>query len=188
MRSGAMGYLLKVCIPFLISFIGLWKPMRSDSASKLRKRRVMRRKDARRLMEEAAALLGDIQPTTVEQAEVEDGTSVYLLDGAPLLARAAGVLFPTLMCPCLDRLPAVVVDMGAVPHVCNGADVMAPGIVEAEGDFEEDGLVVVRDVRHGKALAVGRALVSSEEVRASRRGKAVRNLHHVGDKLWRAYR
>ncbi|MCW3992590.1 MAG: DUF1947 domain-containing protein [Candidatus Bathyarchaeota archaeon] len=147
----------------------------------------MRRKDARRLIEEASALLGAVRPDRVEEAELEDGFSVYLLDGVPLLARAGGALFPTLMCPCLARLPAVVVDMGAVPYVCNGADVMAPGVVEVRGDFEEGGLVVVRDVRHGKALAVGGALTSSAEMRAEGRGKVIRNMHYVGDKLWRAY-
>jgi len=160
--------------------------MRIDSALKLRKRRVMRRKDARRLMEEAATLLGDTRHAKVEQAQLEEGISVYLLDGAALLARSGGILFPTLMCPCLERLPAVIVDMGAIPHVCKGADVMAPGVVEVRGDFAEGGLVVVRDVRHGKALAVGRALKSSEEIRVADKGRIIENLHHVGDRLWKA--
>ncbi|MFQ6052853.1 MAG: PUA domain-containing protein [Candidatus Bathyarchaeia archaeon] len=160
--------------------------MNLDSAPRLRKLRVLRRRDARRLVEEAAPLLGDAVPATVQQAELDDGTVIYLLDGAPLLARAGGVLFPTLTSPCLEGLPSVVVDMGAVPYVCNGADVMAPGIVEVRGDFEEGGLVVVRDVRHGKALSVGTALTSSDEMRAAEGGKVVRNLHYVGDRLWRA--
>lgn len=155
--------------------------------SKLRKRHVMRRKDARRLIEEASALLGAVHPHRVEEAELENGLSVYFIDGVPMLARAGGALFPTLMCPCLVRLPAVVVDMGAVPHVCNGADVMAPGVVEVRGDFEEEGLVVVRDVRHGKALAVGGALTSSAEMRSEEKGRVIRNIHYVGDKLWQAY-
>lgn len=159
--------------------------MGSDSSPKLRKRRVMRRKDARGLMEEAADLLGGIEPATFERAEL-DGTRVYLLDGAALLARAEGVLFPTLICPGLKRLPAVVVDMGAVPYVCNGADVMAPGVVDVRGDFQEGDLVVVRDMRHRKALAVGRALKSSKWISVANKGKVVENLHYVGDKLWKA--
>jgi len=148
---------------------------------------MMRRKNARTLVGEAAALLAGINPRMVEQAELEDGTIVYLIDGAVLLARAGGVLFPTMMCPCVEGLPSVVVDMGAVPYVCNGADVMAPGVVDVRGDFQDGSLVVVRDVQHGKALAVGLAQVSSGEMKASERGKMVRNLHYVGDNLWRAY-
>ena len=162
--------------------------MGSDSKAKLRKRRVMRRKDARALVEEASALLICVYPATVEKAELEIGTSVYLIDGVALLARVGGVLFPTLKCPCLERLPTVVVDMGAVPYVCNGADVMAPGIVEVRGDFQEGGLVIVRDVKHGKSLAVGKAKISSKEMTTSKKGKVINNLHHVGDKLWRAYK
>ncbi len=159
--------------------------MGTDSASRLHKRRVMRRKDARRLLEEAAILLGGAQPATVEQAEF-DGTIVYVLDGAAHLVRAGSILFPTLTCPHLGGLSSVVVDMGAIPHVCNGADVMAPGVVEVRGDFEEGDLVVVRDERHGKALAVGRALKSSEGISLTDKGKVVENLHYVGDKLWKA--
>lgn len=155
--------------------------------SKPRKRHVMRWKDARALIEEAATLLAGVSLGSVEQAELEDGTLIYIIDGTAVLVRAEDVLFPTLKSPCLERLPAVVVDMGAVPYVCNGADVMAPGVVEVQGDFKEDELVVVRDVRHRKALAVGTAQSSSNEMRASERGKVVKNLHHVGDKLWQAY-
>ena len=162
--------------------------MGSDSKAKLRKRRVMRRKDAKALVEEAAALLVDVHTATVEQAELEDGISVYLIDGVPLLARVRGVLFPTLKSPFLERLPTAVVDMGAVPYVCNGADVMAPGIVEVRGDFQKGGLVIVRDVQHGKSLAIGKAKISSKEMTTSKKGKVIENLHYVGDKLWRAYK
>jgi PUA domain protein len=44
--------------------------------------------------------------------------------------------------------------------------------------------VAVVDERHGKVLAVGEALVPGGEM-VGRRGKAVRNLHHVGDRSWR---
>lgn len=161
--------------------------MGSDSKAKLRKRRVMRRKNARALVEEAAALLVGVHPSMVEQAELEDGTSVYLIDGVAMLARVGGVLFPTLKSPSLERLPAVVVDMGAVPYVCNGADVMAPGIVEVRGDFQKGSLVIVKDVEHGKSLAIGKAKISSKEMTTSKKGKVIKNLHYVGDKLWRAY-
>lgn len=160
--------------------------MIKNPGPKLSKRRVLRRRDARRLMEDARALLGSVESNTVEQAQVEDGTTVYLLDGAVQLARREDTLFPTLNSPHLVELPSVVVDMGAIPYVCNGADVMAPGIKEVGGDFEEGGLVVVRDIEHGKALVIGKAIVSSEEMKEMKKGKAVKNLHHVGDKLWKA--
>jgi len=160
--------------------------MKRDSGLKLKKKRAMKRKDAKRLGEEAKDVLGTVDSKSFMQAEVEDGTTVYLLDGEALLARREGTLFPTLIHPALDELPSIVVDMGAIPYVCNGADVMAPGIVEVRGGFSEGEFVVIRDVTHGKALSVGVSLVSSEEMREMRKGKAIRNLHHVGDKIWQA--
>jgi len=155
-----------------------------ESENRVRKRRALRRKDAGALLEEASGLVGEVKASKVEEAEAEDGRTVYLLDDEILFFRDGDSLVPTLRGPYVDRLPAAVVDMGAVPFVCKGADVMAPGITEVRGEFEEGRLVVIRDIRHGKALAVGRALRPSKEIMASRKGRAVQNLHYVGDKLW----
>jgi PUA domain protein len=155
-----------------------------ESENRVRKRRALRRKDAGALLEEASGLVGEVKASKVEEAEAEDGRTVYLLNDEILFFRDGDSLVPTLRGPYVDRLPAAVVDMGAVPFVCKGADVMAPGITEVRGEFEEGRLVVVRDIRHGKALAVGRALRPSKEIMASRKGRAVQNLHYVGDKLW----
>jgi len=79
----------------------------------------------------------------------------------------------------------VTVDMGAVPYVCNGADVMAPGVVDADKDIKKDELVWIRDENNKKPLAIGAALISGEDMRKGDEGKAVKNIHYVGDKLWR---
>ncbi len=159
--------------------------MGEKSGSKLSKRRVLRRKEARRLKEEAGKLLGKTEPNTIDEAEIEDGTVVYIVDGDVQLARKGGLLFPTLTNSNISQLPSVFVDRGAIPYVCNGADVMAPGVKEIRGEFEEGSLVVVRDIEHSKALAVGTALFTSGELRKMNKGKAVRTLHFVGDKLWK---
>lgn len=131
-------------------------------------------------------MLEQLESNRVDQAVIEDGTEVYLIDGVVQLASRDDALFPTLTNPNVAKLPSIVVDMGAIPYVCNGADVMAPGIKEIKGEFEEGDLVVVRDIEHSKALAIGWALVGSDEMKRMRKGKAVVNLHHVGDKLWKA--
>jgi len=78
----------------------------------------------------------------------------------------------------------VTVDMGAVKYVYNGADVMAPGIVDADQDITKGDLVWIRDQKNGQPLAVGEALISGVEMMQSNKGKAVKSLHHVGDELW----
>jgi PUA domain protein len=158
--------------------------MKENSGLKLRKQRAMRRKDAKKLQEDANKIISPIYSRTIIRAETMDGIEIYLYDGKALLARNTNILFPTLIHPNLDDLPSVIVDMGAIPYVCNGADIMAPGIVDIRDNFNEGELVVIKDEKHGKFLSIGISLVSSEDIREMEEGKAIKNIHHVGDKLW----
>lgn len=78
----------------------------------------------------------------------------------------------------------VTVDMGAVKYVYNGADVMAPGIVDADENIKKGDLVWVRDEKNMQPLAVGEALISGKEMIGSNKGKAIKSIHHVGDDIW----
>ena len=77
----------------------------------------------------------------------------------------------------------VTVDAGAISFVSDGADVMRPGIVEADDDVTEGDLVTIAEETHGKVLAIGRALVDGEEMTGDS-GKVVESIHHVGDDLF----
>ena len=81
---------------------------------------------------------------------------------------------------------AVTVDMGAVPYVTNGADVMGPGIVDADESISEGDLVWIRDIKNRVPLAVGVALRDAKGLKAKEKGKAIKTLHNVGDKLWKS--
>ncbi|MDY6986235.1 MAG: RNA-binding protein [Candidatus Thermoplasmatota archaeon] len=84
----------------------------------------------------------------------------------------------------------VVVDAGAVRYVSNGADVMAPGIVEADMSIRAGEIVYIVDEKNRRVIAVGRALVDAEKIlegkKEERRGKVIKNIHWVGDKIWKA--
>lgn len=126
-----------------------------------------------------------LKGASIEVAEFED-YSLLLLDGEPCFFLRDDRFIPTLkglMCFNIP-LPRVVVDSGAVRFIVNGADVMGPGIVEAEDVIEVGSIVVVREECHGKPLAIGRALKAGREMPHST-GKAVKSLHYVGDKLWK---
>lgn len=77
----------------------------------------------------------------------------------------------------------VTVDAGAISFVSDGADVMRPGITEADDSISEGDLVVIAEETHGKALGIGRALVDGSEM-VGDSGKVVKSLHHVGDDLY----
>jgi len=120
----------------------------------------------------------------IEKTEIQ-GTEIFIINGKPLIARSNETLFPTLTFEGIfPLLPKIVVDMGAVPHICNGADVMAPGIVRIKGDFQEKGLIVIADERYEKTLAIGVALLNSQAAKTLKHGKIAKNVHFVGDKLW----
>ncbi len=82
-----------------------------------------------------------------------------------------------------DLLPKVTVDMGAVKFVIKGADIMRPGITAAE-EFEKNAYIVIIDENNKKSLAVGKALISSEDLMQANSGKVIQNLFYVGDKYW----
>ncbi len=83
----------------------------------------------------------------------------------------------------LEKFPYVMVDMGAVKFMCKGANVMRPGIKKFS-EFKKNSIVCVIEESHHKFLAVGKALVSSEEMTNMEKGEIVKNLHYVSDKFW----
>ena len=78
----------------------------------------------------------------------------------------------------------VQVDMGAIPYVCNGANDMSAGRNDASPEIVEGQYVWIREESQHKALAVGKSLLSSQEMLNSDKGKAIKALHYIGDKVW----
>ncbi|HKZ99087.1 MAG TPA: RNA-binding protein [Thermoplasmata archaeon] len=155
---------------------------------RVRRRTRLRRKDAAALLGRLAADFGiDVPADDAAIDEADAGDLRLLLLGAEPFAFLVGdAVAPTVRA--LLAKPAtrrgVTVDMGAVPHVYNGADVMAPGIVDADPGIRPGDIVWVRDERFGRPLAVGRALLDGPTMVRERKGKAIETLHHVGDDLW----
>jgi len=120
----------------------------------------------------------------VEYSRIGDSRLIYV-NGDPLILEVGDLRIPTLLFKeVLDGLPGIIVDMGAVSHICNGADVMAPGVRGVVDSFREESIVRVLDERHRKILSVGMSLTSSSSISSVKRGKIVNNLHYVGDDIW----
>lgn len=154
------------------------------------RRYALKSKQAKQILKEISARLKvGVDALFGAKANVEvveaDVGKIYLVNGKPLFFKVGEKALPTLFFkdPALHA-PRIVVDMGAVPYVCNGADVMAPGIVRVEGEFSEGDLVLVVDEKHGKPLALGESLYDAAYVRSSRQGVVVKNVHFVSDKVW----
>ncbi len=82
-------------------------------------------------------------------------------------------------------LKKITVDMGAVKFVVNGADIMRPGIVEIDSEIKKEDFIVIVDINNKKPLAVGVALLSTEEMEKATSGKVIKNIHYIGDEIWR---
>lgn len=123
---------------------------------------------------------------TVDQAESSDMGLVFV-NGEVDAFITEGKSFLTIRG--LLKYPAtksfVTVDMGAIRFVINGADIMGPGIVEADLGIQPGDMVWVRDEKNKKPLAVGKALIDGNEMAAKKPGKAIKNILFVGDKVWK---
>lgn len=132
--------------------------------------------------------LGKYRITLSKKDHVElENDKILSLNHQPCFFYYEGKLVPTLHY--LLQHPAVfnkiTVDMGAVKFVVSGADIMRPGIVSIESKIVAGDFVVVVDVNNKKTLAVGIALFSSAEMQEMKIGKVVKNIHWVGDAVWR---
>lgn len=150
--------------------------------------RFLRSKAIKELRRESVERLGVqlFSKKRVQEIILSDGTAIYIVNEKVRAFRKVGMLYPTLKA-FIDgavRLPKVIVDMGAVPHVAKGADIMAPGIVEMDRDAEKGGLVVVTEERYDRPIAIGVVLMGPEEVDHKEKGRAIQNLHYIGDKIW----
>ena len=83
-------------------------------------------------------------------------------------------------------LKRITVDMGAVKFVIKGADIMRPGITKIEDVIKKDDIIVIIDETHGKPLAIGKALFDGETIKTMNSGKVIKNIHYIGDTIWRA--
>ena len=157
---------------------------------RIRKRKRMRSKEIKALSDTLAGELGVpvfSEDDPVDMAEGPDFDLIFVgndilglvYDGKPFLTVRG-----------LQRYKPgrryVTVDMGAVRFVTNGADVMGPGITEADDGISVGDLVWIRDEKNRVPLAVGVALRDTDGIRSKEKGKAIQMLHFVGDKLWKA--
>lgn len=153
------------------------------------KSRVQLRKSAKsQLLSDIESIFGEeakkLENSKLEVANIDD-MSLVLVDGEPLLFQINNFYFPTvrgvLKLGLMKNI--VTVDSGAVRFVVNGADIMCPGIVDADPEIKENEPVIIIEEAHRKPLAIGTALMPGMEMKGNK-GKAVKSIHYVGDKLW----
>ena len=153
----------------------------------------LKEREVKEILERAAVSLEkiDLAPFMkgMEIAKISTQDSVFLLSETPVFINANGEVFPTLLNKeILSKLPVITVDRGAVPHLCNGADLMAPGIINISGKFQAGAIGVVVDEKFAKPIALVITFYSSDELSEKKEGKVARNIHFVGDRFWKLFK
>ncbi|MGB9929661.1 MAG: RNA-binding protein [Methanosarcina sp.] len=153
--------------------------------SRVQLRKNIKNKMLKDLVSTFGESMEELEDRVLEKITLED-YSLILVDGKPLLFEIEGQLFPTvrgaLEMGLQKRL--VIVDKGAIRFVSNGADIMAPGVIEADPKIKPGDFVIIVEETHKKALAIGKALMEGPQMAEANSGKAIKSITHVGDKLW----
>ncbi|MDO5846748.1 MAG: RNA-binding protein [Methanocorpusculum sp.] len=156
----------------------------------IKKRHAIKKGQLTSLMTKLKESIGDdaglYTAPMIEIAETTSKFNIYLIDKKPILMEKDEWAFPTLRGAILRPFSGrrIVVDMGAVPYMVNGADIMRPGIVSVTPDVKAGYPALAVDESHGKPLAVVIPLYDADGILALEKGKAAKNIHYVGDELW----
>jgi malignant T-cell-amplified sequence len=120
--------------------------------------------------------------------EIGEGKRIIKSENFTAVEINQNIILPFLGEPkVVECFPSVLVDMGAVKFVCNGAKIMRPGITKFD-IFKKGDIVVVRDEVYLKTLAAGIAMEDSEIAAAKPKGYVIDNLHYISDAFWEAHK
>ncbi|WP_084790357.1 RNA-binding protein [Methanosphaera sp. WGK6] len=154
---------------------------------KIKKRNFLKNKKIKEIKKELGNY-GEIIPkkSQVELVKIEELPDILLIDGKPLLMQTDDKIIPTLKATLNLEITEkyAVVDMGAINFVIKGADIMSPGIVDADKTIVPGDTIIIIDETHKKPLAIGTSMITGQEMIENNKGKAIKNLHYVGDPIW----
>ncbi|HUK79312.1 MAG TPA: PUA domain-containing protein [Nitrososphaerales archaeon] len=120
--------------------------------------------------------------------EPEEGAVFVTLDGFEFVQTGEAYVPFIGSQATLALFPQALVDEGAIKFLINGADVMRPGIRKFDDWGPAGKMVVVREEKKGRAIAVGPSTVSSSDAQGMSKGGCIKNEHHVGDKYWNLHK
>jgi PUA domain protein len=151
----------------------------------LKKRYFVSSSESREIIRKAFSqgFLSKTKYEKVEILELKNEDKIILLDDMPLLILVNNLIIPSLFNANIKKLPFFKVDAGAVPHILNGADVMAPGITQYPNEINE-GMIVSVKSENDDFLCIAKVLDSALEKIKLKKGKVLSNLHYKNDKYY----
>ncbi|MBE8540041.1 DUF1947 domain-containing protein [Geoglobus acetivorans] len=151
------------------------------------KRQRLRKKDTKNILGKIKDAYGVELSGEIDKVDI-DGRTVFLVNNEPLLLEHDGNVYFTVygVMKLMPKKGRVVVDEGAVKFIMNGADVMRPGIVEADESIKQGDFCYIVVEKKLTPLAVGVALVDGTDM-TGEKGKVIENIHHLNDKIWKFF-
>ncbi|ODQ79826.1 hypothetical protein BABINDRAFT_166927 [Babjeviella inositovora NRRL Y-12698] len=139
------------------------------------------------------AVIDDIVPKKSQAVLVkcEDKIQLYAVENEVVYFQQFDVLIPSLKIvhKYPTAFPRVQVDRGAIKFVLSGANIMCPGLTSKGAQLPEESLstdTLVAVFAEGKehALAIGKLIMSTDDIRSINKGIGIELLHYLGDGLW----
>lgn len=157
----------------------------------VKSRNVLSNKENKQLAADLLNMLGEQAQTffnkkdKLEKIKTEKDTFV-IKDKKIWFFQWKNQFLPSIHCLRESKLLAhkVVVDVGAIKFVLNGADIMLPGIVYFDEIIEKGDFVVIREEKADTIIAVGISLISHKDFSKTNKGKAIRVINHLKDEIW----
>lgn len=144
--------------------------------------------------EKLEPVIDDIVPkkSQVEVLKCEDKIQLYITDGQVVFYQQFSELIPSLKLvhQYPDAFPSVKVDRGAIKFVLSGANIMCPGLTSPGAElpdapgFENDTTVAIYAEGKEHALAIGKLIMSTEDIKSVNKGIGIELIHYLGDGLW----
>lgn len=138
--------------------------------------------------------IDDIIPkkSQVELLKCEDKIQLYVCDNEVVFYQQFDELIPSLRLvhKYPSAFPRVKVDRGAIKFVLSGANIMCPGLTSAGAELPEapgleaDTIVAIYAEGKEHALAIGKLLMSTEDIKSVNKGIGIELIHYLGDGLW----
>jgi len=145
---------------------------------------ILSKKDYRAFMEKLKNF--NIDGTSMADVEVETNKKnvVYYFSNKPVFYNGMPTLY--LINYLKIQTHNVTVDNGAVPHIMNGSNLFAPGIVEIDKNIKKGDMVFIKNM-DGLYIAIGKANEDGDVISSTRKGEAVEIVHYLNDKVMKEF-
>ncbi|MCH8519399.1 MAG: hypothetical protein LAT82_01450 [Nanoarchaeota archaeon] len=84
----------------------------------------------------------------------------------------------------IKEYKTITIDVGAVPFLLKGADMMRPGITNIDNLIKKDDIIIIVDEVKGLRIGIGQSLYDSVQIKEMKSGKIIKTLHYFKDDFY----